>query len=260
MVTAVQIVHRAHAVRRRAHRQRGDVDRRHGLVDVTTTKRWVGGRRRWRGPPPVRRRRRRHRRRAVPPDPVRAGPCWRRNPHRDLAVEIGIAGSSHPEQVSAGTRSRSGGGERDPETPISVVRGPASSAVTSTTGGWRSVLPGAAEPSRRHQPRSSCVRRRASPSQCSKFRNMAAARGLMPGRPVDYGRLMPATYADPLRGGPATHGAGPSPPIWKPDPPVPVGDSHDLNRLRMPSSGQRSDQGMIKPAPGAPLHAARPAS
>ena len=110
-------------VRRRAHRGRQPRATVDTVVDVTTTKRWVaaaGG-----GEPtgPVRRRRHRHQRAAqfgpTHYNPLSAVPATFAFTG-DLAVEIGKSLAKIPTKVGALVHAI-GGGERDPETPISVV-------------------------------------------------------------------------------------------------------------------------------------------
>lgn len=170
-------------------------------VDVTTTKRWVapagGGE-------------------AVGPSDVGAigivaaqFPPTRYNPVTavpatfvftgDLAVEIGKSLAKIPSKVGALVHAI-GGGERDPETPISVVGASIIGGDTVDHGLWvafwfflaqLNFVLGAIN----LVPLLPFDGGHIAVAVYEKLRNMVrAARGLMPAGPVDYGKLMPATY------------------------------------------------------------------
>jgi membrane-associated protease RseP (regulator of RpoE activity) len=117
----------------------------------------------------------------------------------DLAVEIGKSLAKIPTKVGALVHSI-GGGERDPETPISVVGASIIGGDTVDHGMWVAVwfflaqlnlVLGAIN----LVPLLPFDGGHIAVAVYEKLRNMfRAARGLVPGGPVDYGKLMPATY------------------------------------------------------------------
>ena len=117
----------------------------------------------------------------------------------DLAVEIGKSLAKIPTKVGALVHSI-GGGERDPETPISVVGASIIGGDTVDHGLWvafwfflaqLNFVLGAIN----LVPLLPFDGGHIAVAVYEKLRNMfRAARGLMPGGPVDYGKLMPATY------------------------------------------------------------------
>ena len=124
----------------------------------------------------------------------------------DLAVELGKSLAKIPTKIGALVHSI-GGGERDPETPISVVGASiiGGDTVDARAVGGVLVLPRPAElRARRDQPGSAAAVRRRPHRDCvfEKIRNMIrSARGMVAAAPVNYLKLMPATYVDPVRGG-----------------------------------------------------------
>ncbi|MFN8070659.1 MAG: M50 family metallopeptidase [Mycobacterium sp.] len=117
----------------------------------------------------------------------------------DLAVEIGKSLAAIPSKVGALVHAI-GGGERDPETPISVVGASIIGGDTVDHGVWvafwfflaqLNFVLGAIN----LVPLLPFDGGHIAVAVFEKLRNMVrAARGLMPAGPVDYGRLMPATY------------------------------------------------------------------
>lgn len=117
----------------------------------------------------------------------------------DLAVEIGKSLAKIPSKVGALVHAI-GGGERDPETPISVVGASIIGGDTVDHGLWvafwfflaqLNFVLGAIN----LVPLLPFDGGHIAVAVYEKLRNMVrAARGLMPGGPVDYGKLMPATY------------------------------------------------------------------
>ena len=117
----------------------------------------------------------------------------------DLAVEIGKSLAKIPTKVGALVHSI-GGGERDPETPISVVGASIIGGDTVDHGMWvafwfflaqLNLVLGAIN----LVPLLPFDGGHIAVAVYEKMRNMfRAARGLVPGGPVDYGKLMPATY------------------------------------------------------------------
>jgi len=117
----------------------------------------------------------------------------------DLAVEIGKSLAKIPTKVGALVHSI-GGGERDPETPISVVGASIIGGDTVDHGMWvafwfflaqLNLVLGAIN----LVPLLPFDGGHIAVAVYEKLRNMfRAARGLVPGGPVDYGKLMPATY------------------------------------------------------------------
>ncbi len=117
----------------------------------------------------------------------------------DLAVEIGKSLAKIPTKVGALMHSI-GGGERDPETPISVVGASIIGGDTVDHGLWvafwfflaqLNFVLGAIN----LVPLLPFDGGHIAVAVYEKLRNMVrAARGLVPGGPVDYGKLMPATY------------------------------------------------------------------
>ena len=117
----------------------------------------------------------------------------------DLAVEIGKALAKIPSKVGALVHAISGG-ERDPETPISVVGASIIGGDTVDAGLWvafwfflaqLNFVLGAVN----LVPLLPFDGGHIAVAVYEKLRNMfRAARGLMPAGPVDYGKLMPATY------------------------------------------------------------------
>ena len=117
----------------------------------------------------------------------------------DLAVELGKSLAAIPTKVGALVHAI-GGGERDPETPISVVGASIIGGDTVDHGLWvafwfflaqLNFVLGAIN----LVPLLPFDGGHIAVAVYEKLRNMVrAARGLLPGGPVDYGRLMPATY------------------------------------------------------------------
>lgn len=117
----------------------------------------------------------------------------------DLAVEIGKSLAKIPSKVGA-LVSAIGGGERDPETPISVVGASIIGGDTVDHGLWvafwfflaqLNFVLGAIN----LVPLLPFDGGHIAVAVFEKLRNMLrAARGLVPAGPVDYGKLMPATY------------------------------------------------------------------
>lgn len=117
----------------------------------------------------------------------------------DLAVEIGKSLVKIPTKVGALVHSI-GGGERDPETPISVVGASIIGGDTVDQGLWvafwfflaqLNFVLGAIN----LVPLLPFDGGHIAVALYEKLRNMVrAARGLVPAGPVDYGKLMPATY------------------------------------------------------------------
>ena len=117
----------------------------------------------------------------------------------DLAVELGKSMAAIPSKVGALVHAI-GGGERDPETPISVVGASIIGGDTVDHGLWvafwfflaqLNVVLGAIN----LVPVLPFDGGHIAVAVYEKLRNMVrTARGLMPGGPVDYGKLMPATY------------------------------------------------------------------
>lgn len=117
----------------------------------------------------------------------------------DLAVEIGKSLAKIPSKVGALVHAISGG-ERDPETPISVVGASIIGGDTVDAGLWvafwfflaqLNFVLGAIN----LVPLLPFDGGHIAVAVYEKLRNMfRAARGLMPAGPVDYGKLMPATY------------------------------------------------------------------
>jgi len=117
----------------------------------------------------------------------------------DLAVEIGKALAKIPSKVGALVHAI-GGGERDPETPISVVGASIIGGDTVDAGLWvafwfflaqLNFVLGAIN----LVPLLPFDGGHIAVAFYEKLRNMLrAARGLVPAGPVDYGKLMPATY------------------------------------------------------------------
>ena len=117
----------------------------------------------------------------------------------DLAVEIGKALAKIPSKVGALVHAI-GGGERDPETPISVVGASIIGGDTVDAGLWvafwfflaqLNFVLGAIN----LVPLLPFDGGHIAVAVYEKLRNMfRAARGLVPAGPVDYGKLMPATY------------------------------------------------------------------
>jgi membrane-associated protease RseP (regulator of RpoE activity) len=117
----------------------------------------------------------------------------------DLAVEIGKSLAKIPSKVGALVHAISGG-ERDPETPISVVGASIIGGDTVDHGVWvmfwfflaqLNFVLGAIN----LVPLLPFDGGHIAVAVFEKLRNLVrAARGLMPAGPVDYGRLMPATY------------------------------------------------------------------
>lgn len=117
----------------------------------------------------------------------------------DLAVEIGKSLAAIPTKVGA-LVDAIGGGERDPETPISVVGASIIGGDTVDHGVWvafwfflaqLNFVLGAIN----LLPLLPFDGGHITVAIYEKLRNMVrAARGLLPAGPVDYGRLMPATY------------------------------------------------------------------
>lgn len=117
----------------------------------------------------------------------------------DLAVEIGKSLAKIPSKVGA-LVDAIGGGERDPETPISVVGASIIGGDTVDHGLWvafwfflaqLNFVLGAIN----LVPLLPFDGGHIAVAVYEKLRNMVrSARGLLPGGPVDYGKLMPATY------------------------------------------------------------------
>lgn len=117
----------------------------------------------------------------------------------DLAVEIGKSLAKIPSKIGA-LVSAIGGGERDPETPISVVGASIIGGDTVDHGLWvafwfflaqLNFVLGAIN----LVPLLPFDGGHIAVAVFEKLRNMLrAARGLVPAGPVDYGKLMPATY------------------------------------------------------------------
>jgi len=117
----------------------------------------------------------------------------------DLAVEIGKSLLKIPAKVGALVHAI-GGGERDPETPISVVGASIIGGDTVDHGLWvafwfflaqLNLVLGAIN----LVPLLPFDGGHIAVAVYEKLRNMfRTARGLVPGGPVDYGKLMPATY------------------------------------------------------------------
>ena len=117
----------------------------------------------------------------------------------DLAVEIGKSLAKIPSKVGALVHAI-GGGERDPETPISVVGASIIGGDTVDNGLWvafwfflaqLNFVLGAIN----LVPLLPFDGGHIAVAVFEKLRNMVrAARGLLPAAPVDYGKLMPATY------------------------------------------------------------------
>lgn len=117
----------------------------------------------------------------------------------DLAVEIGKALAKIPSKVGALVHAI-GGGERDPETPISVVGASIIGGDTVDAGLWvafwfflaqLNFVLGAIN----LVPLLPFDGGHIAVAVYEKLRNMfRTARGLVPAGPVDYGKLMPATY------------------------------------------------------------------
>jgi membrane-associated protease RseP (regulator of RpoE activity) len=117
----------------------------------------------------------------------------------DLAVEIGKSLAKIPSKVGALVHAISGG-ERDPETPISVVGASIIGGDTVDHGVWvafwfflaqLNFVLGAIN----LVPLLPFDGGHIAVAVFEKLRNLVrAARGLMPAGPVDYGRLIPATY------------------------------------------------------------------
>jgi membrane-associated protease RseP (regulator of RpoE activity) len=117
----------------------------------------------------------------------------------DLAVEIGKSLAKIPSKIGALVHAI-GGGERDPETPISVVGASIIGGDTVDAGLWvafwfflaqLNFVLGAIN----LVPLLPFDGGHIAVALYEKLRNMVrAARGLVPAGPVDYGKLMPATY------------------------------------------------------------------
>ena len=171
------------------------------VVDVTTTKRWVApsGGGEATGPADVG---------AIGIVAAQFGPT-QYNPLAavpatfaftgDLAVEIGKSLAAIPSKVGALVHAI-GGGERDPETPISVVGASIIGGDTVDHGLWvafwfflaqLNFVLGAIN----LVPLLPFDGGHIAVAVYEKIRNLIrAARGLVPAGPVDYGKLMPATY------------------------------------------------------------------
>ncbi|MCV7193884.1 M50 family metallopeptidase [Mycolicibacterium brumae] len=118
---------------------------------------------------------------------------------KDMTVELGKAMAKIPTKVGALARSI-GGGERDPETPISVVGATIIGGDTVDQGLWvlfwmflaqLNFVLGAIN----LVPLLPFDGGHIAVATYEKLRNMVRkARGLLPGGPVDYMKLMPATY------------------------------------------------------------------
>ena len=179
----------------------GATSRLDTVVDVSTTKRWVppAGGGEATGPSDVG---------AIGVTAAQFGPT-QYNPLSavpatfaftgDLAVEIGKSLAKIPSKVGALVHAI-GGGERDPETPISVVGASIIGGDTVDAGLWvafwfflaqLNFVLGAIN----LIPLLPFDGGHIAVAVYEKLRNMVrAARGLMPAGPVDYGKLMPATY------------------------------------------------------------------
>ncbi len=117
----------------------------------------------------------------------------------DLAVEIGKSLAAIPTKVGALVHAI-GGGERDPETPMSVVGASIIGGETVDHGLWvafwfflaqLNFVLGAIN----LVPLLPFDGGHIAVAVFEKLRNMVrAARGMLPAAPVDYGKLMPATY------------------------------------------------------------------
>ena len=147
------------------------------------------------------RRRHRYRRRAVRADavqPVVGGPGHVRV-HRDLAVELAKSLAKIPTKIGALVHSI-GGGERDPETPISVVGASIIGGDTVDAGLWvafwfflaqLNFVLGAIN----LVPLLPFDGGHIAVAWYEKIRNMIrSARGKVAAAPVNYLKLMPATY------------------------------------------------------------------
>ncbi len=117
----------------------------------------------------------------------------------ELAVELGKSLAAIPTKVGALVHAI-GGGERDPETPISVVGASIIGGDTVDHGLWVAFWFFLAQLNFvlgviNLVPLLPFDGGHIAVAIYEKIRNMVrGARGLMPGGPVDYGRLMPATY------------------------------------------------------------------
>ena len=118
----------------------------------------------------------------------------------DLMVELGKSLAKIPTKIGALWHSI-GGGERDPETPISVVGASiiGGDTVDARAVGGVLVLPRPAElRARRDQPGSAVAVRRRSHRDCRVREDpqydSVTARGIVAAGPVNYLKLMPATY------------------------------------------------------------------
>ena len=117
----------------------------------------------------------------------------------DLGVELVKALAAIPTKVGALVHAI-GGGERDPETPISVVGASIIGGDTVDHGLWVAFWFFLAQLNFvlgviNLVPLLPFDGGHIAVAVYEKLRNMVRrARGLMPGGPVDYGRLMPATY------------------------------------------------------------------
>ena len=117
----------------------------------------------------------------------------------DLAVELGKSLAKIPTKIGALVHSI-GGGERDPETPISVVGATIIGGDAFEHGLWDGVLvlPGPAElRARRDQPGAAAAVRRRPHRDCvvredPQYDPEGARHGAA--APVNYLKLMPATY------------------------------------------------------------------
>lgn len=171
------------------------------IVDVSTTKRWVAKSdgAQLAGPSDVG---------AIGITAAQFGPT-RYNPltaipgtlvfSGELAVELGKSLAAIPTKVGALVHAI-GGGERDPETPISVVGASIIGGDTVDHGLWVAFWFFLAQLNFvlgviNLVPLLPFDGGHIAVAIYEKIRNMVrGARGLMPGGPVDYGRLMPATY------------------------------------------------------------------
>ncbi len=117
----------------------------------------------------------------------------------ELAVELGKSLAAIPSKVGALVHAI-GGGERDPETPISVVGASIIGGDTVDHGLWVAFWFFLAQLNFvlgviNLVPLLPFDGGHIAVAVYEKIRNMVrSARGLLPGGPVDYGRLMPATY------------------------------------------------------------------
>ena len=117
----------------------------------------------------------------------------------ELGVELGKSLAAIPSKVGALVHAI-GGGERDPETPISVVGASIIGGDTVDHGLWVAFWFFLAQLNFvlgviNLVPLLPFDGGHIAVAVYEKVRNMIrGARGLMPGGPVDYGRLMPATY------------------------------------------------------------------